>query len=314
MMGGMKIGEARIPRLYVVAAIAVGHVLALGLVHWASVRTLVGRTFEDAALRGALLTRFADTADVLLDIVSVGSLAGALAVVAVIALVRLARVTGLAAIGVMVAANLTTWLLKEVLFERPDLGLDEYTPVTLNSLPSGHSTAVLSAVAAVLIVVPHRLRAPVAGAGGVLTFLTSIATMSAGWHRAGDSVAAYLVVGGWTAVAAAAVVAVSEPETRAVEGPPTGARWIGATTAGTLALGLALVLTLDAAAGFRDSALGQTVALLAAACLVLGTLAGVLLLTLRVLDLMESAVGTNPVPAMSRSGERGPGRSTSPGR
>lgn len=290
----MRPGPEQSARVVSLATLALGCAVGVGITYWVSVRTVVGREFEDAALRGAILTQIAEPTDLVLDIVSVGSLMGALAVVAMIALVRLARLTGLAAIGVMVGANLTTLLLKEVLLARPDLGLEEYTPVTLNSLPSGHTTAVFSAVAAVLVVLPHRLRLPVAGAGGVLAFLTAIAAMSAGWHRAGDSVAALLVVGAWTTTAAAVVVALSEPSSRGRDEPPFGARWLRATTAGTLALGFALVLTLDAASGFRDSAIGQTVALLAAACLVLGTLAGVLVLTLRVLELMESATGTAP--------------------
>lgn len=283
------------PRLVVLSAVAAAYAVGLGLVYWVSVRSLLGREFEDAALQGAILTRVADSADVVLDVVSVGSLMGALAVVALIALVRLARLTGLAAVGVLVAANLTTLVLKDVLLSRPDLGLEEYTPATLNSLPSGHSTAVLSAVVAVLIVVPQRLRLVVAGAGGGLVFLTAMATMSAGWHRAGDSVAAFLVVGGWTAVAAAVVVAVSEPAEAETEAHAFGGRWLRAGIAGALGLGLLLVLLLDGIASFRDSALGQPVALLAATCLVAGALAGVVLLTLRVLELMESAAGANPV-------------------
>lgn len=294
--------EGRNPQLTVLSTVAVGYVVALVVVYWASVRTVLGRDFEDAALRGAVLTQdaFADTVDLVLDIVSVGSLMGALAVVAIIALVRLARLSGLAAIGVMVGANATTWLLKEVLLDRPDLGLDEHTPATLNSLPSGHSTAVLSAVVAVLIVLPHRVRLPVAAAGGGLAFLTAMATMSAGWHRAGDSCAAFLVVGGWTAAAAAVVVAVSAPADGTAERPSLGARWLGAATVGALTVGLALAVALEAVAWFRDSAGGQIFALFAAACLVLGCLSGVLLVTLRVLELMESAVGAAPDPARPR--------------
>ncbi|QYJ03239.1 phosphatase PAP2 family protein [Nocardioides panacisoli] len=292
-------GEERVRRLVVLAAITFAYAVALGLVYVLTVRTDLGRAFEDAALRGAVLTSVAEAADVVLDIVSVGSLFGALAVVALIALVRLARVPGLAAVGIMVGANLSTLVLKEALLSRPDVGLEEYAPVTLNSLPGGHSTAVLSALAAVLFVLPHRLRLPVATAGGALVFLTAVATMSAGWHRAGDSVAAFLVVGGWTALAATVVVAVSEEPTHAPARSSYAARWLGAATAGALALGLVVALTLDAAAAFRDSALGQTVAFLAATLVVLGALAGVLLVTLRVLEMMESAAGASPVPTGS---------------
>lgn len=290
----MKVGNGRVPPLVALSATAAAYAVALGLLYWVSVRSLLGREFEDAALRGAVLTEGADTADLVLDIVSAGSLMGALAVVALIALVRLARVVGLAAIAVLAAANVTTAALKEVLLSRPDLGLDEYAPVTLNSLPSGHTTAVFSALAAVLIVLPQRLRLPVAAAGGLVTFLTALATMSAGWHRAADGIAAFLVVGGWTTVAIAIVVAVSDAPRTTPRRSSVAARWFGAVTAGALLVGVVGLFVLDAASGFRETTLGQAVAFLAATCLVLGALAGVLLATLRSLESMESMVGANP--------------------
>jgi hypothetical protein len=121
-----------------------------------------------------------------------------------------------------------------------------------------------------------------------------MATMSAGWHRAEDCVAAFLVVGGWTTAAAAVVVAISEPAGDPPDERSSGARWLGAATSGALILGLALVLALDAAARFRDSAVGQTFALLTGALLVIGSLAGVVLVMLRVLEVMEEAVGNSP--------------------
>lgn len=264
------------------------YVVAFAGTYWLSVRTVTGREFADAALRGALLTHsaVADTVDRVLDIVSVASLMGALAVVATIALVRLARVTGLAALGLMLGSNATTWLLKEQLLTRPDLGVDEYTAAA-NSLPSGHTTAVFSAVAAVLLVVPARLRPLLAVTGGAFTFLTAMATMSAGWHRAGDSVGAFLVVGAWTTTAAIAVVLVADTGQEPHEPPGPATRWFGVLALGALILGFTLVLALDATAGFRDSAVGQTVSLVVGAALVAAALTLVLLLTLRVLDLMQ---------------------------
>ncbi len=255
------------------------------LVYWVSVRTVAGREFGDAALRGALLTQsaFSRTVDRVLDVVSVASLAGALALVATIALVRLARVPGLAAIGVVVAANGSAWLLKHHLLSRPDLGLDEYTPATLNSLPSGHSTAVFSAVVAVLLVLPARLRPAVAGAGGVLAFVTAMATMSAGWHRAGDSVASFVLVGIWGTLAVAVMVAVGwrpEPGT-APPAPLPVIRWFGAFAVGALLLGLSLALLLEGLSGLRDTSLGNAVALLASSALVAGADVGVMLVLLR---------------------------------
>lgn len=273
---------------------AVTMALAFLVVYWVSVRTVAGREFGDAALRGALLTRdaFSRTVDRVLDVVSVASLAGALALVATIALVRLARVTGLAALGLVVAANGSAWLLKHHLLPRPDLGLDEYTPATLNSLPSGHTTAVFSAVAAVLVVLPARWRPPAAIAGGMLALVTAMATMSAGWHRAADSVAAMLLVGFWTCVAVAVVVSLTGSRgpgatMRSLPRAPA-TRWLVPVTAGALALGMALALLLHAFSGLRDSSLGNALALLASTGLVAGVNAGVLLTILRAVDAGET--------------------------
>ena len=77
------------------------------LVYSVTVRTVQGRLFGDASLRGALLTRSAtaDGADTILNVVSVASLAGAVALVTTVALVRLERLRGLAAVGILVGSE-----------------------------------------------------------------------------------------------------------------------------------------------------------------------------------------------------------------
>lgn len=275
------------------ALVASAYVVAFVIVYYATVHTQPGRHFGDAALRGALLTNRAvtGTVDAVLDVVSAASLVGAVAVVATVALVRLARLQGLAAIGLMVGANASTWLLKEVLLSRPDLGLDEVAPTTLNSMPSGHSTAVFSAVAALVFVLPPLWRPPTALFGAGVATLTGLATMSAGWHRAGDSMAAFLVVGFWTAAAAATVTLLGErregrpgPTTR-----PALLRWLGVFAVGAVILGSAIALAMDAAPSLRDSAAGQVLDLVAAAVLISGTASGVVVGILVTLQLMESA-------------------------
>lgn len=266
----------------------------LGVVYYVTVRTVPGRELGDASLRGALATNslLADSVDAVLDVVSVASLLAAVAVVAVIALVRLERLTGLAAIGLLAGSNASTWLLKEVLLTRPDLGVSEYTPATLNSMPSGHSTAVFSGVAALLFVLPRPWRPALATAGAGYATLTALATMSAGWHRSSDSVAAFLVVGLWTAAAAAAVV-VAQAGTTAAPGqapPPLqpSVRRLAPVAAALIGLGIVVAVALTAAPSLRDSALGQSAALLSSALLVAGTALGVLVAVVRALDLMET--------------------------
>ncbi len=188
--------------------LAATYAVTLALVYYLTVRTVRGRQLGDASLRGALSTNSTLTGSVeaVLNVVSIASLLGAIATVAVVALVRLERLQGLAAVGIIVGSNASAWLLKNHLLERPDLGIREVAPATLNSLPSGHSTAAFSAVAALIFVLPRRWRLAGATLGAGYGTLTALATMSAGWHRAADSVAAFLVVGIWTCVAAAVVM------------------------------------------------------------------------------------------------------------
>ncbi len=235
--------------------------------------------------------RLSEFVDGVLAVVSMASLLGAVAAVAVIALVRLCRSLGLAAIGLLVAANGSTWVLKNVALSRPDLGLRELTPATLNSMPSGHSTAVFSAVVALLFVVPARWRGPVSTIGAGYACLTALATMSAGWHRAGDSLAAFLLVGVWAAAAGLVVVLLDGPAPDAAASSRPSRRrllrWPVVTTTGSLAVGSVVVLGLYANERLRAGTIGAVSAFLAAGLLIAGTASGVLVAILSVLDRIE---------------------------
>lgn len=253
------------------------------LVYWATVRTEPGRVFGDASLRGAIRTHsdLADGVDRVLGLVSAASLAAGVAAIAIIALVRLARVAGLCAVGVVIAANGSTWLLKNYLLPRPDLGLSEVSPATQNSLPSGHTTAVFSIVLALLLVVPVGWRAAIAVAGGLGGVLVAVATMSAGWHRAGDSVAAFFVVGTWTAVAVTIIVVrdAGDRRTREPRHLPGSARLLGATAA-ALAVGVVLAVLLVLVGSLRHSAVGPAFAFLAGGLFIVVAAVAVLVATL----------------------------------
>ncbi len=275
-----------------VRIVLVGLAFTVGflLVYYVTVRTLNGRLFGDASLRGAMLTRLATTdgADTVLDVVSVASLLGAVAVVAVVALIRLERIKGLVAVGLLVVTNASTLVLKSYLLDRPDFGLREVSPSTLNSLPSGHSTAVFSAVAALLLVLPTQWRYPAALTGLGMGTVTALATMSAGWHRAGDSMAAFLLVGVWTAIAAGVVLVVDGGGTaREPYEWPASARWLATICAATLVLGLTLGVALNALGGIRDATFGTLLAFAVGGLLIIGTCIGVLGGTLYVLGLMD---------------------------
>lgn len=265
----------RLPPTWWPAILATAYAVAFVLVYVVSVRTEQGRLVSDAALRGAIASGspIRDTVDSVLDVVSVGSLLGAVAVVAVIALLRLDRVRGLTAIGLLVVANLASRLLKSYLLERPDLGLDEISPATLNSLPSGHATAAFSAVTALLVVLPAVWRPATALAGGGFATVIALATMFAGWHRTADAMASFLLVGVFTMIALSVVAAFAEPRHTAVH---VGLRWWLLLSGASLALGAALGAGLSTLAPVRDSLMGHLLAFLSAGLLIIGTVLAVL--------------------------------------
>lgn len=274
------------------ALVLAAEVVALGLVYVLTVQTVTGRRVADASLRGAIAVRplFSGTVQTILDVVSVASLLGAMAVVAVIALVRLARLEGLLALGILAGSTVSTWLLKNVILTRPDLDLDEIAPATLNSLPSGHATAVFSAVAALVFVTPRRWRDATAAVGAGYAALTGLATMLAGWHRAADPVGAFLVVAAWTTVAAAVVILLAGPsaaDTRSRTGS-LPVRWLGRTATASLVLGTVLWTGLVLASFAPGNALGSAAGFVAGAFFVVGAAAAVTLVLLKVLELMEA--------------------------
>ena len=261
---------------------------AFTVVYVLTVRTRPGRQFGDASLRGAQLTEsgVAGVVDSVLGFVSVATLLAGIAAIALLALTRLQRVPGVVAAGLVVAANASTWLLKNYLLERPDLGLSEVTPATHNSLPSGHTTAVFSVAVALLFVVSARWRAPLALIGGAASVVMGVSTMSAGWHRAGDSIAAFALVGLWAGLAVI-VIAVLDPKHVGPEDvdpenlapqrttiEPTRAsrwsrRWLIGLPVGSAGLAVLLALGLVLLRSLRTSIVGSLSAFVAGALLIL---------------------------------------------
>jgi membrane-associated phospholipid phosphatase len=120
------------------------------------------------------------------------------AMTALLALVALARLPLRAALAVpaaMVAANVTTQVLKIV--------LDPAHVDPAAAWPSGHTTAVASVALAALVVAPARLRPIVAAVGGLLVAATVDAILLIGWHVPSDVLGGLCVVGAWFALAVA---------------------------------------------------------------------------------------------------------------
>lgn len=186
---------ARSPLLFVLAAVACA--AALGWTYWAFVRTATGQFADESAWREAgvaaretqlPLLRFLDTLPLISIVVAV-------AAILFVALRRRRPAAAATAVAVLGASNLTTQVLKHLVLDRPDRGVET---LAFNSLPSGHTTLAASAAAAVFLVLAPRWRPLAAATGGACAVLAGAATFLNLWHRPADVVAALLVVGMWT--------------------------------------------------------------------------------------------------------------------
>lgn len=129
-----------------------------------------------------------------LGYISIGTTALGLAACIVVALAQGKIRLAVAAVSLVAGANISTQVLKHSLIERPDFGYS-----TLNSLPSGHTTVVISVVLAALLVAPRALRPLFALLGSFAVTLTGASTVVGGWHRPGDIIAAMAVCLIWAA-------------------------------------------------------------------------------------------------------------------
>jgi len=264
------------------------------------VDTWAGQRVEDTALAGATIGQghLWRVAEPVLDVVSVGFVAAGLLGAAAVALVR--RRWSLAVqVAVLVGgANLTTRLVKYEVLHRPVLGVgSDYG----NTLPSGHTTAAGSVAAALLLVVPPRLRPLVAVLGAGYTALTGISTLVGQWHRPSDVVAGTLVVLGWTALVCGAMAlrpgaaATTTAALRRVDG---GDAWWARTRRTAVALvvlgvacGAAAVATLTRTWAYRAGAASRSDQLLAYGGGVAGVVAACCV-TFAIMLLLRHAAGS----------------------
>jgi membrane-associated phospholipid phosphatase len=215
---GVRMPDRRYSYLAWLVVLLAGHAVAFIAVWKFFVQTRHGQLLDAIALTGDTIGRrhVDKLVNAELNVISVLSLAAATAAIGFIALVRRRIILALVTMFLVAGANITTQVLKHGL-GRPDLGVDsavaEYGNRAMseygNSLPSGHATVAGSVAVALVLVLPPRLR----GLGGLLgagyAALTGVATLSAGWHRPSDAVAAMLIVGGWAAFAGILLVLTS---------------------------------------------------------------------------------------------------------
>ncbi|AYY15066.1 phosphatase PAP2 family protein [Actinobacteria bacterium YIM 96077] len=161
------------------------------------VQTPTGQRLDDAAFRGAEIGQSTlwRGAEPVLDIVSVPFIVIVLGAAAIIALMRQRWMLAIQVTVLVGGANITTQLLKYVVFERPDLAPTQ--GAIANSLPSGHTTVAASVAAALVLVVPRYTRPAVAVLTAGYAAVTGVATMIGQWHRPSDVVAAMMVVLAW---------------------------------------------------------------------------------------------------------------------
>lgn len=199
--------------------VAVGSVAALAAVAVVALRTGAGQRLDEWARTTVVAGREAEvTVLSLLGRVSIGAVLAVAAACVVLAVVQGRVRLAVAALVVIAGANVTTQLLKHAVLERS--ALDVIAP---NSLPSGHTTVVASAVAALLLVVPRGLRFPVVVAGAFAATVTGASTVVAGWHRPADIAAALAVCLGWTAAGALVVGGSRRPAPGVAAGSLAGA-------------------------------------------------------------------------------------------
>jgi membrane-associated phospholipid phosphatase len=186
------------------AVVAVTSVVLLVVGYLVAVHTRFGQRIDTLSLEGRTADpAVLDTVGRALDTVSVTSIVLATGALVVVALLRRRPRLAAGIALLVVGANVTTQVLKDVL-DRPQL-LDG-TP-SLTSFPSGHATVAMSFALALVLVVPVRLRLPVAVVGLAYAILIGAATLTSAWHRASDVLGADLVSLAWAAGISAWLVA-----------------------------------------------------------------------------------------------------------
>ena len=163
-----------------------------------ALRTPWGQAVDTLAMESLMrwadpLNRITEVATNIVSGVLLAAMAGAIGITAVLR--RRLTLSG-RALGMIVAANLTTQLLKWTL-DRADFGITTGVP---NSLPSGHVTVIASLLVGLIIVAPEWLRGPSAWLAWGLSSVMAVVVMVEGWHRLSDVCVAMLIVGFWALV------------------------------------------------------------------------------------------------------------------
>lgn len=214
-----------------------------------AVHTEIGQWVDTVALTGNEIgqDRIDGPVDRILNAMSVVSLLAATAMIGFIALIRGRIALAVTATLLIAGANVSTQLIKYGL-NRPDFGVDPERAAVGNSLPSGHTAVAASVAVALMLVLPRKVRAVGAVLGALYAAVAGVATLSAGWHRPSDAVAAYLLVGVWAALAGLLLLVTQREQAQIEPGDAHRLTAVLLAVAGVLALvacGLALTWLVD---------------------------------------------------------------------
>ncbi len=143
---------------------------------------------------------------IVLNTIGVTSLIVAGVALSLLALSRRRPRLAIGVAAIIIGANITTQLLKTELLDRPDL-LQRPRAAITPSFPSGHATVAMSLALGFVLVVPARFRVMAGVIGIGYAVLIGAGTLTSGWHRPSDVIAAYFVTTTWVAFIAAWIIA-----------------------------------------------------------------------------------------------------------
>lgn len=201
------------------------------------------------------------------------SLVAVLVVVGLIALARRRYSLAIMAVVLVVGSAATAFALKSYLLTRTEFNIDPERAGAGNSLPSGHATAAAAFAVGLVLVLPPAARGLASLLGASYAAVVGIATLSSGWHRPSDVLAAYLIVGGWAAFAGLLLVLAQRPS--AVVSRRDRAGW---SLVATLGGGLALLGAGAAALAYTTTRMSTPIDDLSPRLLSLGYLGSVLVI------------------------------------
>ncbi len=172
-----------------------------------AVRTRAGQRVDEAAIVGRAGDQLVQlTTTRTLDTISVTSLVAAGMALLLLAVTRRRPRLALGVAVLIIGANVTSQVLKTNLLSRPNL-LQRPGAATVPSFPSGHATVAMSLALALVLVVPARLRVMAGTIGIAYAVAIGGATLTAGWHRPSDIIAAYLIATVWATAVVAGLIA-----------------------------------------------------------------------------------------------------------